>query len=698
MANTMVSVRSSELGPLGWDTVGKSHVFLQKVSSKLGPNSSQQQRGTRVGKGPLGPPPPLWSCKSHGPPGQGIPRRRKTLTDGSTFGEGGQSAGGGTPTRSRQSQCQGIPKPRTTAAVNSKTTAYQQSTASKLPVKGLLTSLISSSLENTGISGATSNGLLKAPTVTNNNKANKTAAAHQPAEKTGPVANHGLTKQAAQCALQRSSSARLTRINSTVDKNKPQEAPARPTNTNSSSLAAAPAGGNSERKQHPPPELVPDVVKANTTVMAVLPVPTPETTNTGSGSTGASGLGLKAKSRSSPRTASHFQNTSKRGAAGAVVVDWMVTAKQNQSKELPEKKNLAINRLRKLVVQGNRRVEALAIVIQQLFSECEEAQKQTKGLSLELENLRDELVASSQCCECLQKGKEEVHVSLEEALNRLQEQHKEELVQLEDRLRSFYQTEWDKVHQTYQEEADKCRRLMEQQVEKLRSQQEADKNNLEVSHSQKMESLRLQYVTSIEDLKRIQQTDLEKLSRTLKETETSLSDKICELSAENGALNEKLKAEEERRRHVHTDKNLKDSHTMYLEQELDSLKVVLEIKNNQLHQREKKLMEMDKLLETNVKLEECLTKVQQENEDYKARMDKHAALSKQLSSEQVKLQQTLQKESKVNKRLSMENEELLWKLHNGDLLASPRRLSPTSPFGSPRNSASFPTIAPLSPR
>lgn len=33
-------------------------------------------------------------------------------------------------------------------------------------------------------------------------------------------------------------------------------------------------------------------------------------------------------------------------------------------------------------------------------------------------------------------------------------------------------------------------------------------------------------------------------------------------------------------------------------------------------------------VETNVKLEECLKKVQQENEDFKARMDKHAALSK----------------------------------------------------------------------
>ncbi|KAL0204659.1 hypothetical protein M9458_002677, partial [Cirrhinus mrigala] len=68
----------------------------------------------------------------------------------------------------------------------------------------------------------------------------------------------------------------------------------------------------------------------------------------------------------------------------------------------------------------------------------------------------------------------------------------------------------------------------------------------------------------------------------------------------------------------------------------------------------------------------------------------------QLSTEQAMLQQTLQKESKVNKRLSMENEELLWKLHNGDL-CSPRRVSPSSPFHSPRNSASFPTT-PISPR
>uniref|UniRef100_A0A3Q3GKE1 Microtubule associated tumor suppressor 1b n=1 Tax=Labrus bergylta TaxID=56723 RepID=A0A3Q3GKE1_9LABR len=486
-----------------------------------------------------------------------------------------------------------------------------------------------------------------------------------------------------------------------VDKNKPREAPARPINTSSGSQGAEPAGGNNQNHQQTPPE-VPEVVKANTPVTPVPAADTTTTTTTGSGTTGASGLGFKARtgSRSSPRTGSRLQTSSRLVSAGAVVPgDGAVQTKPNQSKEQAEKKNQAINQLRKLLIQGNKKVEALATVIQHLFTEREESMKQKKELSLELANLRDELVASAQWCKHLQKEKEEVRASLEEALKRLEEQHKGELVQLEDRLRSFYQTEWDKVHQTYQEEADKCRLLMEQQVDELRSRQETERKNQEVSHSKNMESVKLEYETSIGELKRIHHTDLENLQKAVKETEASLNEKVSELSAEKDTLNEKLKAEEERRRHILSDKNLKDSHTVYLEQELESLKVVLEIKNTQLHQKDKKLMEMNKLVETNVKLEECLNKVQQENEDYRARMDKHAALSRQLSTEQAKLQQTLQKESKVNKRLSMENEELLWKLHNGDLLASPsRRLSPTSPFGSPRNSASFPTAAPVSPR
>ncbi|KAF4118922.1 microtubule-associated tumor suppressor 1 homolog [Onychostoma macrolepis] len=360
-----------------------------------------------------------------------------------------------------------------------------------------------------------------------------------------------------------------------------------------------------------------------------------------------------------------------------------------------EKKSQCILHLRKLIVNGNRRLEALALVVQHIFSEREVAVKQKEELSVQINNLQEQLGNSVSCCEQLEREKEEVRVTLEALFQKLQKQHQTELQQLEERLKDFYSAEWDKTHEAYQREADKCRALMQQQVEDVRSKQEALRNQQEVAHSQHIATLKQEHETSLAELRKTHEQNMQELDKTLKESEAMLNEKIQTLKAENEALKERLREEEVRRRAL-ADKSQKDAHTLYLEQELESLRAVLEIKTNHIHQQDKKLMQMDKLIDDNLKLEECLKKVQQENEDYKARMDKHAALSKQLSSEQAMLQQTLQKESKVNKRLSMENEELLWKLHNGDL-CSPRRLSPSSPFHSPRNSASFSTT-PISPR
>ncbi|XP_077379881.1 uncharacterized protein LOC144020370 [Festucalex cinctus] len=738
-----------------WEGTGEPELILAHLDksknhawrvSKLGPTVKQPGKSIRVDKGVLPPP-------ETGPPGPEGPRLRQGQTNGPMLKEVGQSHWDGSPVRVRHihSQSHGVSKPRATpeqltspmvsgfSNSNGKSTACLQAAsvvcrrpvlnaASKLPVKRLPSSLTFSSLgssENRGppskaspksscigtrsdergsrsspVGGTVTTHVPKFPairskalspqprttasgvkiSIVNNQNTVNTATPNQTV-KTSSSVNQVLTKQAPHYPLQRSAS---TKLNGTVDKNKPRDVHARAANNRSSSPVAALAAGN--KQQNPSRASVPDVVNANAPVTAASPAPAAVSTNTGVGTTGPAALAIKARtsSRSSPKHGARLQSAPKPGA---------LAAKQN--KEITEKKSQA-SQLYKLLIQANKKVEALATVIQHLFNQHTEAFKQKTDLSLELAKLKDELVASSECCERLRKEKEEARINLEEVSKRLHEQHKEELLQLEDRLRSFYQTEWDKVHQTYQEEADKCRMLMEQQVEEMRNRQEVERKKQEVSHSQIMASVKEQHETSLQELKRIQEIDLENLDKTRKETETTLSNKISELSAENAALNEKLKAEEEIR--MLADKNQKDSHTVYLEQELESLKVVLEIKNKQLHKKEKKLMEMDKLVETNVKLEESLTKVQQENEDYKARMDKHAALSKQLSSEQAILQQTLQKESKVNKRLSMENEELLWKLHNGDLLGSPRRLSPTSPLGSPQNSASFPAAAPLSPR
>uniref|UniRef100_A0A3Q3FM91 Microtubule associated scaffold protein 1 n=1 Tax=Labrus bergylta TaxID=56723 RepID=A0A3Q3FM91_9LABR len=388
------------------------------------------------------------------------------------------------------------------------------------------------------------------------------------------------------------------------------------------------------------------------------------------------------------------------------------TSQPNQSNGPPDvvpasvaedgSKDQRTQRLTALLAASDRRFEAIAIVLQQTLSEREEATRHCRELSQELVNLRGELVCSVHSSERLEKEKDELRIALEDALLKLQEQHQKDLAELEHRLQTFYQAEWDKVHLTYQEEADKCKTLMQQQMGELKANHETIQLEREKNHAEELQCVKGQYETSLEELINVHGQELQSLDKTLKDAEAVLSGKIKELTVENNALIEKLTAEENRRKKL-AEKCQKDSHTLYLEQELESLKVVLDIKNKQLHQQEKKLMEVEKLKEKNVKLDESLKKVQQENEDLKARMDRHAALSRQLSTEQAVLQETLQKESKVNKRLSMENEELIWKLHNGDL-SSPRKMSPTSSspshsfsLQSPRSSGVF-SSPPVSPR
>ncbi|XP_070454422.1 microtubule-associated tumor suppressor 1 isoform X3 [Equus przewalskii] len=355
-----------------------------------------------------------------------------------------------------------------------------------------------------------------------------------------------------------------------------------------------------------------------------------------------------------------------------------------------------ILRLKQLLSCGNTKLEALTVVIQHLLSEREEALKQHKTLSQELVNLRGELVTASTTCEKLEKARNELQIAYEGFVQKLNQQHQTDLTELENRLKEFYTGECEKLQNIYIEEAEKYQSQLQEQFDNLNAAHETSKLEIEASHSEKVELLKKAYETSLSEIKKSHEMEKKSLEDLLYEKQESLEKQINDLKSENDALNEKLKSEEEKR--ISREKaSLKNPQIMYLEQELESLKAVLEIKNEKLHQQDVKLMKMEKLVDNNTALLDKLKRFQQENEELKARMDKHMAISRQLSTEQAVLQESLEKESKVNKRLSMENEELLWKLHNGDL-CSPKR-SPTSsaiPFQSPRSSGSFssPSVSP----
>ncbi|XP_068042931.1 microtubule-associated tumor suppressor 1 isoform X2 [Anomalospiza imberbis] len=357
-----------------------------------------------------------------------------------------------------------------------------------------------------------------------------------------------------------------------------------------------------------------------------------------------------------------------------------------------------ILQLKKFLTSSNQKFEALTVVIQHLQSEREEALKQRKELSQELVNLRGELVTTSAACEKLERDRNELQVAYEGYLQKLNQKHNDDLAEVEEKLKQFYTAECEKLRSICIEEAEKYKAQLQEQVDNLNTTHESFKLELENRHSEKVEELKKEYESSFSELKSTHESERKSLEDSFKEKQELLEKKIDELKSENNSLSEKLKLEEQKQ--IAKEKaNLKNPQIMYLEQELESLKAVLEIKNEKLHQQDIKLMKMEKLVENNTILMDKLKKVQQENEELKARMDKHMELSRQLSTEQAVLQESLEKESKVNKRLSMENEELLWKLHNGDL-CSPRKLSPSSssvPLQSPRNSGNFSSPA-VSPR
>ncbi|XP_078534241.1 microtubule-associated tumor suppressor 1 isoform X2 [Lissotriton helveticus] len=369
-----------------------------------------------------------------------------------------------------------------------------------------------------------------------------------------------------------------------------------------------------------------------------------------------------------------------------------------QCKAKCEKQSGFISQLKQLISSGNQRFEAITVVVQQLLKQREEALKQRRALSQELVSLRGDLVTSSYTCEKLEKEKNELQAAYEGILEKLKEQHRLELEDREEKLKDYYTEEFQKLQNLFVQEAEKYKAELQGKVDDLNATHEIFRLEIENTQFDAIKQLQEQYEQSFSELKRSQDHEKSLLEESLTEQQAALQKTIDELKNENDSLRERMKTEEEKRKLAKEKSNQKNPHIMYLEQELESLKAVMEIKNEKLHQQDKKLMQVEKLVDNNATLYEKLKKCQQENEDLKARMDRHMALSRQLSTEQAVLQESLEKESKVNKRLSMENEELIWKLHNGDL-CSPKKLSPTSPpipFQSSRSTGSFssPTVSP----
>ncbi|KAG9348423.1 hypothetical protein JZ751_002158 [Albula glossodonta] len=272
--------------------------------------------------------------------------------------------------------------------------------------------------------------------------------------------------------------------------------------------------------------------------------------------------------------------------------------------------------------------------------------------------------------ERLQQDKEDLEQRFDQELRRLQEQQQAELGALEEQLRTRHQAETEQLCAQQYTELEELRSQQQEQIEEMNANHDAAMVEMENDHSVTIATL---------------------------QEEHAKTDQVDTLTFQNRSLRDRAKRFEEALRKS-TDEQIVDALAPYqhIEEDLKSLKEVLEMKNQQIHEQEIKIAELEKMAQKNVLLEERVQVLQQQNEDLKARIESNLAMSRQLSEENANLQEYVEKESNEKKRLSRTNEELLWRLQTGEL--SPRMSPSSSPIHRASPGPASPSRFPPLPR
>ncbi|KAK9968267.1 hypothetical protein ABG768_002601 [Culter alburnus] len=327
-------------------------------------------------------------------------------------------------------------------------------------------------------------------------------------------------------------------------------------------------------------------------------------------------------------------------------------------------------------------LEVFVICTQHFSLKSESAEEKERELTQELSRIQHEVAFNAARWERLQKEKRELEECFERELRELQVQQESELVTLEESLRLRHASDRDHLRAEHQSEVEELHTQHQEQIEELTANHEAALEDLKTMHNITMATLQEEHARTMRDLRKAHEQQKASLEEDFEKLRLSLQDQVDTLTFQNRTLKDKAKRFEEALRKS-TDEQIVDALAPYqhIEEDLKSLKEVLEMKNQQIHDQEKKICHLEKVAQKNLHLEERVQVLQQQNEDLMARIDRHLTVSRQLSEENANLQEYVEKETNEKKRLSRNNEELLW------LLQTSPHLSPSS---SPIHRSFFP--------
>uniref|UniRef100_A0A1A7XKG7 Microtubule associated tumor suppressor candidate 2 n=1 Tax=Iconisemion striatum TaxID=60296 RepID=A0A1A7XKG7_9TELE len=335
-----------------------------------------------------------------------------------------------------------------------------------------------------------------------------------------------------------------------------------------------------------------------------------------------------------------------------------------------EQQEMQLKALRDELKKMSLGLEAFIITSQHYCLKNETTEEIQKELNREVDKIREEMASQSLRWERLQQDKAALEEAFELQLQELQLQQEAELTAVEEGLRKCHTAEMEHMKVEHRSEMEEMRIQQQEQMEEMTVSHQAAIQELRDMHNITMATLHEEHARTMRDLRKAHEQQKNLLEEEFEKLRLSLQDQVDTLTFQNETLKDKAKRFEEALRRS-TDEQIIDALAPYqhIEQDLKSLKEVVEMKNQQIHQQEKKISDLEKVAQKNVFLEEKVQVLQQQNEDMKARIEMNVATSRQLSEKNANLQESVEKESTEKKRLSRNNEELLWLLQTSPLMS-----------------------------
>uniref|UniRef100_A0A2K5ECB3 Coiled-coil domain containing 69 n=1 Tax=Aotus nancymaae TaxID=37293 RepID=A0A2K5ECB3_AOTNA len=228
-----------------------------------------------------------------------------------------------------------------------------------------------------------------------------------------------------------------------------------------------------------------------------------------------------------------------------------------------------------------------------------------------------------------------------------------------------HQKDITRILQQHEEEKKKWAQQVEKERElELRERLDEQQSVLEGKHEEALQVLRASY-----------EQEKEALAHSFQEASAAQQETIARLTSQLEAFQAKMKRVEESILSQNYKKHIQDygSPSQFWEQELESLHFVIEMKNEHIHELDKRLILMETVVCEKSDIGGKIHILQQENEDLHVE-----AATRQLSEDLLLTREALEKEAQLRQQLQQEKEELLYRVLGAN--ASPAfPLAPVTP-------------------